>query len=93
MTAAEDLAVFETERRLGLTSTLKKIMARNPDLTLEQALAELKENNKQETDRVRDQKELMALNGSTQTGPDEQTAAENGSDGEDKSPSRFGGRS
>jgi hypothetical protein len=93
MTAAEDLAVFETERRLGLTSTLKKIMARNPDLTIEQALAELKENNKQETDRVRDQKELMALNGSTQTAPDEQTAAENGKDGESESPSRFGGRS
>lgn len=81
MTEEESLAVFETKRRLGLTSTLKQIVALNPDIDLARALEVLDENVLQETVRVEKMKTLMALNGSVSSSPDEPTAQENGARG------------
>jgi hypothetical protein len=82
LTPQEQDAVFEKRRSLGLTDTIEETMARNPDLeTPEQAEAELELHNERETKRVRDQKEMMALNGSTSTTPEDPTPEQNGGRG------------
>ena len=65
LTESEQLAVFETERRLGLTSTLAEIRRRNPDIENDIAAAEFMQMNiNRETARIVMMKNLIAMSGS-----------------------------
>ncbi len=71
LTEAERLAVFETERRLFLTSTVEEERRRKPDLESDaQAWAAIERRIVAETRRVVEQRELMALNYGVESSPD-----------------------
>ncbi len=86
LTEIEQDSVFETRRRLGLTSTIDEIMKRNPDVK-DPVIADeiMSENITRETLRVRKMKDLMALNGSMGASTEDATSAENGATGQDAS--------
>lgn len=65
----EQNEVFEKERQLGLTSTPKEMVRRNPDLDIDGALEELAENVMHELARQLLMKPLMALSGQQQGDP------------------------
>jgi hypothetical protein len=82
LTEAEQDAVFEQRRRLGLTDTLEELRKRNPDLSEEDALKLLEKHVGVETQRVALMKDMMALNGSAGAQTGEPTSAENGAEGQ-----------
>lgn len=64
MTEAEELATFETARRLGLTNTIDEIRRRNPDLRSDEEAAEvLALNARRELGRVLLMIQIAKLNG------------------------------
>ena len=74
LTEAEQDAVFEKRRQLGLTDTLEELRRRNPDLTDEAVRAELELHITNETLRVELMRNLMAMSGSAgQNTPDPNT--------------------
>lgn len=83
LSEAERDANFEKRRQLLLTDTIEEIMARNPDLTEEQAGELLAKRVERETERVKLQNDLMALNGSVASKPGDKTPAQNGAAGQD----------
>ncbi len=71
LTEAEQDAVFEQRRRMGLTDTIQEIRRRNPDLKTDvQAEEELKTHYEVETKRVLMMRELMSMSGAPATGVD-----------------------
>jgi hypothetical protein len=58
-----ELEVFQQERQLGLTSTVKFKMRRNPDMDLEAAREEMAEDILLETERIEMLKSLMVASG------------------------------
>jgi hypothetical protein len=83
MTPTEELTLFEKERAAALDNTVAFLMRRNPDLTVDEALAQIETNIKVELERNRMMRPLAAVNGSTgQTLDDDPKAPEeNGADG------------
>ncbi len=83
MTAMESLSVFEKERQLTLKDTVEFELERNPDLkTPERAFKAITERINTEVARLQALQALMALNGGTNSGPDDRTPQQNGEDRE-----------
>jgi hypothetical protein len=64
--AKEANEIFEHERRLGLTSTAKEKVRRNPDLNVETAMEEIAEDVLLEEERIKLMKVLMQASGEAQ---------------------------
>ena len=60
----KELEVFEHARRLGLTDTLEELQRRNPDLTVRQAIAQLRKHIDAETKRNEWQRPMLSFSGS-----------------------------
>jgi hypothetical protein len=83
MSDAERLAVFETSRRLMLTSTVEEERRRNPDLESDdQAWAAIQRRIDDETRRVIEQRVLMSLGSGVASSPDS-TPGNSGHDADD----------
>jgi hypothetical protein len=79
------LDVFERERRMGLSNTLAIIMERDPDLSVEQAIAVLMDNIEIETMRNEAMRPLLAISGSMGNPPSTQEPADDEEDDDEAS--------
>jgi hypothetical protein len=85
LTEAEQDAVFEKRRQLGVTDTIEELMRRNPDLTSEQAEEVLKKHIAVETNRVFLMRSLQAMSGAMGTAtPDAPKRDNKGNPAEDQ---------
>lgn len=74
LTEGEDLALFETKKRLGMDNTVDYTIRRNPDLDDKLARAAIDRNIEIETERVGKLKKLQQLQGGVATGIEEPRA-------------------
>jgi hypothetical protein len=79
MTPMESLQVFEKERQLLLKDTIEEEMERNPDIkNPKDAWKRIDQRISNEVTRLTQMQALMALNGGTQSSPDDKTPQQNG---------------